>query len=94
MCVNAFPRDARPVAGQDRPDGRSIALRRPLGLLACLCALLCLPGCVVTTAARATGAVAGAAVKTTVFTAKTTGKAAGAVIPGGGKSDEERRDRR
>ncbi|MBB4657871.1 hypothetical protein [Parvularcula dongshanensis] len=69
-------------------------MKRAVSGLACLAILLSMQACVVGTAARATGTVAGAAVKTTVFTAKTTGKAVGAVVPGGGKDEEEKRDRR
>lgn len=57
-------------------------------LLAAL-ALLLLQGCVAVAAVGVAGDVVEGAAKTTVFTAKTAGKAAGAVIPGGGERDED-----
>ena len=52
-------------------------------------ALLSLPGCVATATVGLAGDVIEGAAKTTVFTAKTASKAAGAVLPGGGGEDEE-----
>ena len=57
-------------------------------LLAAL-ALLLLQGCVAVAAVGVAGDVVEGAAKTTVFTAKTAGKAAGAVIPGGDERDED-----
>ena len=67
-------------------------MRRLLMLLS----LLILPqGCVAVAAVGVAGDVVEGAAKTTVFTAKTAGKAAGAVLPGGGDEDDEdeRRER-
>ena len=58
-----------------------------------LAALCLLPGCVVTTAAGLAGDVVEGTAKTAVFTVKTTGKVAGAALPGGGDEDaDEDRD--
>ena len=72
---------------------------RLLALLLCLAAL---QGCVATAAVGLAGDVAEGAAKTTVFTVKTAGKAAGktasVVLPGGGDDadgeDEEKRAER
>ena len=58
-----------------------------------LAALCLLPGCVVTTAAGLAGDVVEGTAKTAVFTVKTTGKVAGAALPGGGGDEDEDEDR-
>lgn len=51
-----------------------------------------LSGCLAISAAQTAGSVVSGTTKATVFTAKTAGRAAGAVIPGGGDSkDDDRR---
>lgn len=50
---------------------------------------LLLQGCVVGTAVSLTGDVVEGAVDASVFTVKTTGKAAGAVLPGGDDKDDD-----
>lgn len=60
---------------------------------ACLIALLTLTqGCVVGTAVGLAGDVVEGTAKTSVGVVKTTGKVAGAVLPGGGDDDEDRDD--
>ena len=61
-------------------------------LLVLLALPLFLEGCVAVAAVSVAGDVVEGAAKTTVFTAKTAGKAAGAVLPGGGDEDDESED--
>jgi hypothetical protein len=54
-------------------------------------AAIALQGCVVGTAVGVAGDVVEGTAKAGIFTVKTTGKAAGTVLPGGGDKDDERR---
>lgn len=61
--------------------------RHPLLLLSI--STLLLNGCVATTAIGVAGDVVEGTAKATVFTVKTTGKVAGAALPGGDEKDDE-----
>lgn len=61
----------------------------PLKFAALFSAILLLQGCVVGTAVGVAGDVVEGAANVTVGTVKTTGKVAGAVLPGGGENEED-----
>ncbi|WOI52038.1 hypothetical protein [Parvularcula sp. LCG005] len=64
-------------------------MKPKLILISLLASLFVLPGCVAVSAARLTGDVVEGAANVTIGTVKTTGKVAGAVLPGGGDKDEK-----
>ncbi|MEM6650242.1 MAG: hypothetical protein AAF603_08330 [Pseudomonadota bacterium] len=59
------------------------------GFLSAVFASLLLQGCVASMAVSAVGDVAEGTANVALFTAKTSGKAVGAVLPGGGDDEDE-----